>query len=110
MLDFKSNSQYCTYITKITHIWCSSFITGRYFLDHLKKESQEKVNAKYKHSLFNSLTLSDIEFTHIRVSVILFLSLVFFMLPVPPVIKVDRNPAGLQKERETSHFRFYIPK
>lgn len=30
----------CTYITKIAHIWCRSFISGSHFLDHLKKERQ----------------------------------------------------------------------
>lgn len=35
-------------------------------------------------------------YTHIHISVILFLSFILFMLPVPPVIKVYSNPTGLQ--------------
>lgn len=41
-----------------------------------------------------------IDFTHIHVSVVLFFSLIFFMLPIPPVIKVNRNPAGLRIEKQ----------
>lgn len=36
-------------------------------------------------------------FTNFHVSIVFLLSVIFFMFPVSPVIKVYRNPAGLQK-------------
>lgn len=57
-----------------------------------------------------NLIIGHITCTHICVSVKLFLPFVFLVLPVPPVIKVDSDPAWLQKEGETTQFLLFILK
>lgn len=42
-------------------------------------------------------------FTNVHVSIVFLLSIIFFMFPVSPVIKVYRNPAGLQKKKVKQH-------